>query len=76
MEEISKELYRNDKNTPLEVIRNPFMQLRIAIEDSKNREHPTVILVLNEIERVLGEFQELELILKTIPPIQPKSEHE
>jgi hypothetical protein len=69
LETISKELYRQDKSIPLEVIRAPFLQLKTALASSPNANHPTVVLSLHEVDRVLAEYQELELILKTIPPI-------
>ncbi len=70
LETISKELYRQDKGIPLEVIRAPFLQLKTALTESPSVNHPTIVLTLHEVDRVLAEYQELELILKTIPPIK------
>lgn len=69
LEEISNELYRQDKNMPIDVIREPFLQLKTVLVSSKNSNHPTIVMVIGDIDRVLAQFQELELILKTIPPI-------
>lgn len=69
LERVSSEIYRQDKNIPLEVIRAPFLQLKTVLASSKNSNHPTVIMTLNDVDRVLAQYQELELILKTIPPI-------
>lgn len=69
LENISKEIYRQDKTIPLEVLRAPFLQLKTALAGSPNVNHPTVTMTIHDIDRVLAEFQELELILKTIPPI-------
>jgi len=69
LEEISKEIYRQDKNTPLDSLKEPLLQLKTILAGSKNSAHPTILLAINEVDRVLAEFQELELILKTLPPI-------
>lgn len=69
LEEISKELYKQNKNTPLEIIKEPLLQLKLVLVGSKNSAHPAVVVAIADIDRVLSEYQELELILKTIPPI-------
>lgn len=69
LEEISKELYRQDKSTPLDIIKEPLLLLKSALAGSKNSDHPTVILAIADADRVLAEFQALEVILNTIPPI-------
>lgn len=69
LEEISKELYKQNKNTPLEIIKEPLLQLKLVLVGSKNNNHPAVALAIADIDRVLSEYQELELILRTIPPI-------
>lgn len=69
LEEISKELYRQEKATPLEIIREPLLLLKTVLVGSKSSEHPTVVLAIADTDRVLAEFQALEVILNTIPPI-------
>ncbi len=69
LEEISKEIYRQEKSIPLEIIREPLLQLKTVLVASKSSEHPTVVLVIADTDRVLAEFQALEVILNTIPPI-------
>jgi hypothetical protein len=69
LEEISSELYRQDKTMPIDVIKEPFLQLKTVLVSSKSSDHPTIVMVICDIDRVLAQFQELELILKTIPSI-------
>lgn len=73
LEEIAKNAFRHEKNLPISVLTQPLRNLRELFAAPKVANHRDTPLIIQNIDRALGEFATLEQILKTIPPI-PKME--
>jgi hypothetical protein len=69
MEEIAKETFVMDKDTNLTILTQPFRDLKILFQNPKIVNHQDTPAILQNIDRVLGEYASLELVMKTIPPI-------
>lgn len=69
IENISKEAFRQDKNVNIELLIHPFNILLNFFKDEKLANHKDTPIIVSDIKRVLNEFQQLELILKTMPPL-------
>jgi hypothetical protein len=69
MEEVAKERFRQDKATPLAQLTGPFQDLKAIFQHERYATHPDTPAILKEIDRVLGDFANLELVLRTLPPI-------
>lgn len=71
MEEVAKEMFRQDKSIPLNRLTEPFQGLKGALQAEPRAEG---LPVIGEIDRVLGDFANLELVLRAIPPIPTVNE--
>lgn len=71
MEEISKEIFKKNKEMNISILIAPFKQLRTLFEGEKLINHQDSALIINDINRVINEYEQLQVILRTIPPIQP-----
>lgn len=69
MEEIAKECFRQDKSMALHLLTNPFQELKAIFQHERFTTHPDTPAILKELDRILGDFANLELVLRTIPPI-------
>ena len=61
LEEISKLTFTQDKSTPIDLLTHPFRQMKNSLEEEPVKNHPHTPFVQQELDRVLGEFQELKL---------------
>lgn len=69
LEDIAKEMFRQDKTIKIAILIQPFAELKELFQSEKmatHRDSPTVIV---DIERVINQFEQLELVMRTIPPI-------
>ena len=66
---IAKELFKNDKTINLNVLTQPFKELKQLFETEKMASQQDTPAIIQTIDAVLNEFGALEKILKTIPPI-------
>lgn len=69
LEEIAKETFLHDKSTNLKILTQPFRDLKELFKNPKVANHQDTPAILLNIDRVLGEYDSLELVMKTIPPI-------
>jgi hypothetical protein len=69
LEEIAKESFRHDKSTSIKILKQPFRDLKELFNTEKLAKHQDAPVIVADIDRVLGEFDALELVMKTIPPI-------
>ncbi len=70
MEALSKNTFKKDKNTSLELLSTPFRQLKGQfIKEEQIVQHPDASVILQELDRVIGEFEALGLILTNMPNI-------
>lgn len=69
MNEIAKEMFRHDKSISLKILTQPFKDLRTLFEAEKMASHPDTAPILQQIDRVLAEYDALEAVMRAIPPI-------
>jgi hypothetical protein len=74
MEEIAKESFRKDKNTPIVLLMQPFLDLKTLFNDKKLVNHQDTPAIQKQLDRIIGEFQALDALLKTMPPLPNLSE--
>jgi len=73
MERVAKEMFREDKNTPISLLTDPFRELKQLIE-TKLPPFPDSEAISADLDRVLIAFQALESVLKSVPNIPGYSE--
>lgn len=76
LHEIAKEGYRQDKEIDLELLRQPFRQIKELFATEKLLNHPDTPVIIAKADQALAEFDALELILKTVPPLPVLEEGE
>lgn len=69
LEEISKEMFRQDKTISFSLLKQPFQVLKELFLGEKASTHQDTPAIIENIDRVLGEFAALEAVMRTIPPI-------
>lgn len=69
LNEIAKETFRQDKNTNINILIQPFRDLKELLNNPRIASHQDLPIIQQNLDRVLGEFAALEAVLKTIPPI-------
>lgn len=69
LEEIAKENFRQDKSTNIALLTQPFRDLKKLFESDKVSSHRDTPVIVADIERVISQFDQLELVMRTIPPI-------
>jgi|688.fasta_scaffold10374_4 hypothetical protein len=69
LHEIAQEAFRQDKSISISVLTEPFKELRQIFESEKLAGHQDTPAILEAVKQVQGEFDALELIMKTIPPL-------
>lgn len=74
LEEITKEEFRQDKSINIKILKHPFEELKEMI--SQLPDHQDTKVIINDIDRVLAEFTELDLIMRTVPPLSDVTEEE
>lgn len=72
LNEISKELFRQNKAMSMQILKQPFLDLKQLFSEPKMASHQDTGVILQELDRTLAEYQALEAVMKTIPPI-PKA---
>ena len=73
MERIAKEMFREDKNTPISLLADPFRELKLLVE-TELPPFPDSAAIAADLDRVLVAFQALESVLKSVPNIPGYSE--
>jgi hypothetical protein len=69
LEEITKDTFLHDKTINLKILTQPFRDLKEIFKNPKVVNHQDTPAIIQDIDRVLGEYDSLELVMKTIPPI-------
>lgn len=73
MEVLSKEAFKRDKTLSILLLMQPFKDLRRLFENDKMKNHQDTPVILQNIDRVLGEYEALLIVMNTMPII-PKIE--
>lgn len=71
LQEISREIFRQDKNTDVRILTQPFKDLKELFSTEQMSKHQDTPAIIKQIERAQGEFDALEAVLRTMPPIPP-----
>lgn len=75
MEVLSKEAFKRDKTMNIQLLMQPFKDLRALFDNDKMKNHQDTPIILQNIDRVLGEYEALLIVMNTMPAI-PKIEDE
>lgn len=70
MEVLSKEDFKRDKTINIALLMQPFKDLRALFENEKLKNHQDTPVILQNIDRVLGEYGELLILMNTMPQIK------
>lgn len=77
LEELSKAAFRRDKNVSIKLLTQPLLDLKALFTTGKAETHQDTPVIVKNIDRVIGEFEALEMVLRTIPTIpQEKQENQ
>lgn len=74
LENISKESFKKDKSIKIEVLLQPFLELKSLFQSDKMANHQDTSVILADLDRIITEFQTLDRVLKTMPPMPNISE--
>lgn len=69
LEILAKGAFRNDKTIPIALLLQPFQELKRMFETEKTKNHQDTPVIMQNIDRVISEFQALQMVMNTIPPI-------
>lgn len=69
LKEIAQEAFKQDKSINISLLKQPLIQLKELFSSEKMRSHRDTPVIVDAIERALAEFEALEMVLKTLPPI-------
>lgn len=69
LETLTKAAFKRDKTINIGLLMAPFKTLRESLQNEKIGAHPDAPAILGELDRVLGEFEALGLVLSTMPNI-------
>jgi hypothetical protein len=74
MELLAKGTFKRDKTSSISILIQPFKELKELFQNEKIRNHPDTGVIVQNIDRILGEFEALQMVMKTIPPLPEISE--
>lgn len=69
MDEITKESFKQNKEIPIKALEQPFYDLKSLFAEGKASTHQDTPKIVADIDRVIGEFDALAQVLRTIPPL-------
>ncbi|MBA3958269.1 MAG: hypothetical protein H0X51_07760 [Parachlamydiaceae bacterium] len=67
--EISKETFRQDKTVKIQVLTQSLIDLKELFQSEKMASHRDTPAIIEQIDRKLAEFDAVEAVMRTIPPI-------
>lgn len=76
LEDIAKSVFRKDKTINVALLILPFQDLKELFKSEKVAAHQDTPAIVADIDRVIGQFEQLELVMRTIPPIKIAEEEE
>lgn len=74
LDELTKETFKQNKDMPIKALKSPFYDLRQMFMEGKAATQQDSSIIIADIDRVIAEFDALEIVLKTIPPLPSFSE--
>lgn len=69
LEILTKAAFKRDKNINLNLLITPFQSIRETLQNEKIAVHPDAPAIMADLDRVMGEFEALGMILATMPNI-------
>lgn len=76
MEEFAKYTFSQDKSINISILTQPFHELKEVFDSQKLASHQDTPTIIADIDRVINQFDQLELVMKTIPSIKlPEDEN-
>lgn len=69
LDSLSKAMFKKDKTINIKVLSQPFKDLKALFETEKMAQHRDTPVIVAEINRVLAEFDALDQVLRTMPPL-------
>jgi hypothetical protein len=76
MEEFAKHTFSQDKSINITLLTQPFHELKELFTIEKLTGHQDSPTIIADIERVINQFDQLELVIRTIPKINLPEEEE
>lgn len=70
LEDMVKEEFKRDKTINIQILKQPFEEILTLFQTDKMRNHKDTPDIVAELNRVLGEFTELDTIMRTLPPME------
>lgn len=71
LDAIAKETFSMDKTTKIPILTQPFRQLAQLLEKESLKGHQDKGVIQDQLTRILAEYQALEAVLSTMPPLPP-----
>ncbi len=68
MEEITKELFRQNKTINFSILVQPFVEMKKILQSEKMSNHQDQAVIIKDIDRILDEFGHLQAVMQTAPP--------
>lgn len=69
MEVLAKGAFKRDKTMNLQLLIQPFKDFKALFQNGKAKDHQDTSVIMRNIERVIGEFEALQLVMSTLPAI-------
>lgn len=70
LSEIARETFRQNKQINIKILTQPFYDLKEILKNEKIASHQDVPAIIQQIDISVGEFEALEAVMRTIPPIE------
>ena len=71
MEVLAKAEFKKNNNISIPLLMAPFRELKALFGQGKAKDHQDTPVIMQNIDRVLGEFEALQTVMNTIPEIPP-----
>lgn len=69
LENISKEIFKEDKKIKMMLLTQPFLDLKELFEQETLASHQDTPIIQKDLDRILAEYQILETVMRTMPPM-------
>lgn len=79
LDRMAKETFKQDKTTNIELLKQPLLILKGILANPKFANHIDASVINNRLDQVIGEWDALDIVLKTMPPlpkINPEEENQ
>ncbi|MEC7838706.1 MAG: hypothetical protein VX777_01555 [Chlamydiota bacterium] len=76
MEEIAKANFQKNKKTNIAILSQPFHDLKDVFKHEKVATHTDTPIIVKDIERIINQFEQLELIMNKIPSVEIPEEED